>query len=182
MLPVVILIFGTMLMSMLTRVFLPIGQKSEGMVIQTVNLPYRYRLLYHRTSIYLIGTAVVLGGIGGWLNTMYEVIIIMATFAIVSIKIRYTFSSQGVALNNVVFRSWSEFKDYKQEPRYLRLEAKPGMRDFKALLPGQNRAEIDQMLLKLVRSKDAPTTGSKVSRSDKSSAKVRLNRTAKKHS
>jgi hypothetical protein len=182
MLPVVILIFGTMLMSMLTRVFLPIGQKTEGMVISTVNLPYRYRLLYHRTSIYLLGTAVVLGGIGGWLNTMFEVIIVMATFAIVSIKIRYTFTSQGVALNNVVFRSWSEFSDYKQEARYLRLAAQSGMRDFKILVPVQEQAAIDTMLAKLVRSKEAPVPAAKTVRSDKTTASLRMSRPAKKHS
>ena len=182
MLPLVILLFGTMLMSMLTRVFLPLGQKTEGMVISTVNLPYRYRLLYHRTSIYLLGTAVVLGGIGGWLNTMFEVIIIMATFAIVSIKICYTFTSQGVALNNVVFRSWSEFSDYTQEPRYLRLVAKLEMRDFKLLLPGQEQAAIDTMLAKLVRGKEALAPSSAAVRSDKATASLRMSRPAKKHS
>ncbi len=169
---------------MLTRVFLPIGQKFEGIVVKTVSLPYRYRLLYHRTSIYLVGVAIVLGGIGGWLNTTFEIIIIMATFGLVSIKIHYTFTTQGIAINNVVYRNWSEFSDYKQEKRYLRLVAKAGQRDFKVLLPEPEQAEIEQMLVKLVRGSGAsqPPTISKVKTTGPTSPKrVPMGRPAKKN-
>lgn len=150
MLGVVIFLFGTMLIAMLTRVFLPIGQKPEGTTIQSIHLAFRYRLLYHRTSVYLIGTAVVLGSIGGWLSFTIETVIILATFAIVSMKIRYTFTTEGVALNNVVFRHWEEFKECEQDGRYIRLLAKPGMRNFKILLPANQQEEVKNMAGKLL--------------------------------
>lgn len=158
MLPVIILIFGTMLLTMLTRVFLPIGTKTEGTSIVSLKLPFRYRLLYHRTSIYLVGTAMVLGAVGGWLSFPLEVIVILAAFAIVSAKIRYTFTVQGVALNNVVFRQWSEFKDFQLDNRYLRLIAKEGLHDFKILLPVKAQDEVMPLVTKLVKSKGAAET------------------------
>lgn len=148
---VVISLFGVMLLTMLTRVILPLGQKPEGMPIKQVSLPFRQRLLYHRTSIYLIGTAMVLGGVGGWLSFAFQVIIVMAVFAIVGVKIHYNFTSEGVALNNVVFRHWSEFEEVAGDHRQLRLNAKEQMRPFKILLPPAEAEEIGKLATKLVK-------------------------------
>src|SRR5438874_2740733 len=117
-LPLVVLIIGVMLITMLTRVFLPIGQSIEGTVIRKVNLSFRYRLLYHRTSIYLIGLVMVLGGLGGWMSFALQVVMIMGAFAISGIPVRYKFTSQGVALNNVVVRSWQEFQEAEVQGRF----------------------------------------------------------------
>ena len=148
---VVITLFGIMLLTMLTRVVLPMGQKPQGTVIRQVTLPFRQRLLYHRTSIYLVGTAMVLGGLGGWLSFAYQVIIVMATFAIVGMKIRYTFTADGVGLNNVVFREWDEFTSVESDARGLKILAKDGMRPFKILLPLTENAAVTDLTTRLVK-------------------------------
>lgn len=140
-----------MLLTMLTRAKLPFGQKPQGTIIKQVSLPFRQRLLYHRTSIYLIGTAMVLGGIGGWLSFAYQVIIVMAAFAIVGIKIRYIFTAEGVALNNVVFRHWNEFAEVKGDHRRLELTGNKNFRPFKILLPSQEGEELGKLATKMIK-------------------------------
>jgi uncharacterized membrane protein len=149
-LPLVILIIGTMLIAMLTRVFLPLGQKIEGKPVRTVQLGWRYRVLYHRTSIYLIGLVMVLGGLGGWLSFALQVILALGAFAILGIRIKYTFTAEGVALNNVVVRPWSDFKTVKLDNRFVKLETAGKGRDFKLLIPQAEQAEIIQMVGKFI--------------------------------
>ncbi|HEX2916613.1 MAG TPA: hypothetical protein VH186_37985 [Chloroflexia bacterium] len=149
-LPLVILLVGVMLITMLTRVFLPIGQKMEGKTIKQVRLTLRYRMLYHRTSIYMIGTVMVLGGLGGWLSFAFQVVMVLGAFAILGIPIRYTFSSAGVALNNVVIRDWAEFEAVSEERTFIRLRAKQGGRDFKLVLPVDERSEVIKLSQKML--------------------------------
>jgi hypothetical protein len=146
----VISLFGIMLLTMLTRVLLPFGQKPEGSVVLQVSLPFRQRLLYHRTSIYLIGTVMVLGGIGGWLSFAYQIIIVLAAFAIVGLKIRYIFTVEGVALNNVVFRRWDEFQEIKGDHRQLELSANKNLRPFKILLPPLQAEEVGKLVTRMI--------------------------------
>ena len=156
-LPLVILLIGLMLITMLTRVFLPIGQKLEGPEIRRVTLSFRYRLLYHRTSIYLIGLVMVLGGLGGWMSFALQVVMIMGAFAISDIPIRYKFTANGVALNNVVVREWAEFETAEIKGRFYCLLAKGNSRDFKLLIPPfelERTEKLSQKLLKVGHSPD----------------------------
>ena len=148
---IVITLFGIMLLTMLTRVVLPMGQKPQGTPIRQVVLPFRQRLLYHRTSIYMIGVTMVLGGLGGWLSFAYQVIIVAATFAIVGMKIRYHFTTGGVGMNNVVFREWDEFASVEGDPRSLKIVAKDTMRPFKIILPPGEGEEITRLVGRLVK-------------------------------
>ncbi len=178
-LPVVILIIGVMLITMLTRVFLPIGQKSEGTEIRKVNLSFRYRLLYHRTSIYLIGLVMVLGGLGGWLSFALQVVMIMGTFAISGIPIRYKFTAQGVGLNNVVVRSWSEFESAEIQGRFYCLRAAGKGRDFKMLVPPLEQEQVIHLTQKLLKNANSPSVG-KEKATKATPAKIAGFRTAKK--
>lgn len=180
-LPLVILIIGVMLITMLTRVFLPIGQKLEGTEIRRVNISFRYRLLYHRTSIYLIGLLMVLGGLGGWLSFALQVVMIMGAFAITGIPVRYKFSAQGVALNNVVVRSWSEFEGEEIQGRFYRLHASGKGRDFKMLIPPLEQEQVTRLTQKLLKNAHSPSVGEeKVTATKASPAKMAGLRPAKK--
>ncbi len=149
-LPLVILLIGVMLITMLTRVFLPVGQKLPGTLIHTTKLSFRYRLLYHRTSIYMIGSVMVLGGVGGWLSFALQVVMVLAAFAILGIPIKYQFTTQGLALNNVVTRSWDEFQTVERQARVLRLNTAGQGHGFKVLAPSAELDQIEIMANRLV--------------------------------
>ena len=165
-LPLVILLIGMLLITMLTRVFLPIGQKPEGVVIKKVVLPFRYRLLYHRVSIYSAGLVMVLGGVGGWMSFALQVVLALAAFAILGIPIKYTLTSQTIALNNVVVRKWSEFKSVEIQGRYLVLQTGGEGRRFKVLAPSAELGEMEHIANKLLKvTGDSPVAASSAEQS-----------------
>lgn len=154
-LPLVVLLIGVMLITMLTRVFLPMGQKIEGTEIRKIILSFQYRLLYHRISIYMIGVVMVLGGLGQWLSFALQVVLALGAFAIVTIPIKYTFTSSGVALNNVVVRHWEEFGSFEETRRGIRLKTiNAKERGFNLLLPEIEKAEVSRMVGKLLKGVD----------------------------
>ncbi|HZP58510.1 MAG TPA: hypothetical protein VFC53_13320 [Dehalococcoidia bacterium] len=132
-----ILLLALMLSMTAMRVFMPIGAKVEGKPFAEIALTLRERLLLQRTNMYLVGAVILLGALTGMLTGPLETVAVLAMFAILTIPARYRFTSQGVALNNVVFRRWSEFSGYREERARLVLEAKEE-RDFRIVVTGTN--------------------------------------------
>jgi hypothetical protein len=147
----VTLLIGVMLITMLTRVFLPIGQTTEGTTISKIKLPFQYRLLYHRTSVYMIGTVMVLGGVGQWMSFALQVVMVMGAFAIISIPVKYHFTTEGVALNNVVFRRWDEFETYELTGNKMKLVAKDKGAKFNMVIPPREQPQVERMISKLIK-------------------------------
>ena len=137
-----VLLLAMMLMVMLVRVFMPFGQQIEGASVAQFSLPFRQRLLYQRSSIYLIGVVMLLGGLGGWLSGLMQTVAALAALMIVNIPIRYTLTSIGIGMNSVVFRHWDEFTGLDTSGRTLRLRAKAGMRDYVVRVSPSQRAEM----------------------------------------
>jgi uncharacterized membrane protein len=121
------------------RVYLPVGAKIEGKPLGVITLSFRERLLVQRTNLYLIGIVILMGALSGFLTGPLELVAILATIAVLTIPVRYRVTSQGVALNNVVFRSWTDFRGYREERASVVLDAVEGQRNFRMHLLGANR-------------------------------------------
>lgn len=104
------LLVGCSLMLMLVRIGLPFGTRTEGTMVATVMLTYREKLLLHRTNIYAFGVLLLLGAIGKWFTTPVEVVLMLVALGIINLPVRYYFTTQGIACNNVFFRKWKEFE------------------------------------------------------------------------
>src|SRR6266487_4346418 len=104
------ILIGCSFMLMLVRIGLPFGIKSEGSVVATVTLTYREKLLLHRTNLYALGALLILSAIGQWFPTTVELVLILMALALVNLPVRYQFTTQGIACNNVLFRKWKEFE------------------------------------------------------------------------
>src|SRR5438132_1907588 len=120
------LLIGCSFILMLVRIGLPFGIQSEGSIVATVTLTYREKLLLHRTSLYAIGTLLVLSAIGKWFPTSVELVIILAALALVNIPVRYQFTTMGIACNNVLFRKWKEFEYARYRGAKLTLVPRKG--------------------------------------------------------
>lgn len=138
----VLMLFGLMLIVMLMRVTLPFGAKAEGKVITQASLSLRERLLYQRVNIYAIGLVLALAAATGAVSGPIEMVVILAAFSILMLPVRYTLTSRGIAINNVVFRPWTDFHDINEQPRKLRLLANEGMRDFDMHLLAGHQKEM----------------------------------------
>ncbi|MHB8647511.1 MAG: hypothetical protein ACYDAR_17145 [Thermomicrobiales bacterium] len=128
------LLCGMMLILTLMRVAVPIGQAVTGNVLGLIPLRFRERMRLQRTNIYLIGVLLLLGTVGGWLRAPINLIVVLATFVIVSIPVRYTITTDGIARNRVVFRRWEEFSAIANQRGRMLLRGVPGATDFPLLL------------------------------------------------
>jgi Amt family ammonium transporter len=61
-------------------------------------------------------------------------------------RVGYIFTTEGVALNNVVFRPWSEFTGFEINRRGILLHPKEGLRPFKIKVIGKNKDETILLL------------------------------------
>jgi Amt family ammonium transporter len=95
---------------MLVRTALPIGVPAEGKLLNSVVLSFREKLLTHRTNMYALGVLLLLSALGQWFSTPMTIALILIAFAIVNLPMRYKFTTQGFATNNVFFRKWKEFE------------------------------------------------------------------------
>ncbi len=135
----VVLLLALMLGIAAMRVYLPMGAKIEGKPLGVITLTFRERMLLQRTNLYMIGAVVLLGAVSGFLSGPLEMVALLATFVILMIPVRYRLTSQGIALNNVVFRSWTDFRGYREERASIVLDAVEGQRRFRLHLLGANR-------------------------------------------
>jgi Amt family ammonium transporter len=106
---VVWLLIGCFFVFMLVRIGLPFGIRAEGKKVASVALTFRERLLMHRTNMYALGALLLLSALGKWFSLPVEVALILVALAIVNMPMRYQFTSEGIACNNVLFRRWNEF-------------------------------------------------------------------------
>jgi Amt family ammonium transporter len=113
-------------MLMLVHIGLPFGIRSEGTTVATVTLTYREKLLLHRTNIYAFGALLLLGAIGKWFTTPVEVVLILVALGIINLPVRYSFTTQGIACNNVLFRKWKEFEYARYHRTKLTLMPRKG--------------------------------------------------------
>lgn len=146
----VVLLLALMLVITAMRVYLPVGVKVEGKPVGTITLSFRERLLLQRTNLYLIGVVILLGALSGFLTGPIELVAILATFAILTIPARYRVTQQGIALNNVVFRFWTDFRGYREERTSVVLEAVEGQRSFRMHVVGAHRQELVKVLARVL--------------------------------
>ena len=144
-LPVLLLMI--MLIIMLMRIMLPVGAKTKGKYVAEVRLSFRERLLLQRTNIYAIGIVLLLTTVTGNLSRSWELLVVVVAFLLLMMRVRNHVTSEGIALNNVVYREWSDFTGYEVRRRGIRLLPQEKMRPFDIILIGKHREQA----LKLVR-------------------------------
>ena len=140
------LLCGMMLIVTLMRVAVPVGQRVTGDLLGTVPLGYRERLRLQRTNIYLLGVALLLGTLGGWMRAPINLIVVLAAFVIVSIPVQYTLTTEGIARNRVVFRRWEEFARYDERRGSVLLVGRDGAANFSLLLADAQHAAALRLL------------------------------------
>jgi len=144
------ILLASMLIITMMRVAVPVGQTIKGKAISHVSLNYRERLLLQRTNIYAIVTVLLITSIAGLMPLAVELAVVGGAFVIIMMPVRYTFTTEGVALNNVVFRKWSEFSGYELRGSRIRLLGRDGNASYTISLMSARRPETVQMVERLV--------------------------------
>jgi hypothetical protein len=142
----VFILFASMLLFMFMRVYAPIGAKASGKVDKVINLSLPERSLLQRVNVYSIGFVLLLMSITGVMATAVEIAVVLIASMIILLPLRCVLTSQGVGLNNVVFRPWSDFTTFRVESRRIVLVGKEGMRPLNLPIFAAHQSELIPVL------------------------------------
>jgi hypothetical protein len=138
----IFVLFGLMLFLMLMRVHLPFGARIQGKAVKSVLLSLSERSLLQRRNVYSLGFVLLISALTGMLVGPAEVLVVVVALAIMSLPVRLLLTSEGVALNNVVYRPWNEFSGFSIERRRIVLHGREGLRPFSLPLLGVHQREV----------------------------------------
>ncbi|GHO90250.1 hypothetical protein KSF_002980 [Reticulibacter mediterranei] len=138
----VYLLVGCFFILMLVRIGLPFGVPASGKPVTSVALSFRERLVLHRTNMYALGALLLLAAIGHWFSLPVEVACIFLALALVNLPIRYHFTSEGIACNNVSFRRWNEFSYVGVHGGRLTLMPRAGYAPLRLVVLASRQKEV----------------------------------------
>src|ERR1700730_13559154 len=127
---------------MFVRIGLPFGIQSEGRTLARIGLTFRERLLMHRTNMYALGVLLLLSAFGKWFSLPVEVALIFVSLAIVNLPMRYQFTTEGIACNNVIFRCWKEFEYVRVHGAHLTLVPRKGSASLNLVVQASRHKEV----------------------------------------
>ncbi|WP_376788632.1 hypothetical protein [Thermoflexus sp.] len=136
----ILVLVSMAMMWTLWRAWLPIGVTAPGRLLLEVPLGWRERWRWHRKNLYALAILILLGSLGGWLPLLGQGMIAGFALLVLLLPLRYRFTEEGVALNNVFFRQWEEFRAYRAEPWGIRLEGNGPM--LSLYLPPEARDRV----------------------------------------
>jgi hypothetical protein len=136
------LLFLLMLMVMLMRVYVPIGQKRSGKQVNVVRLRLIERFLLQRVNLYSIGVVLSLMALTDGMALGGQILVLLSAQLILLIPVRCVLTSDGVGLNNVVFRPWSDFAGFSVGPRRIVLAGREGTQPLNLPLLADNQKEV----------------------------------------
>lgn len=110
-----------LLMSMMAKARPLIGLNMPGKTLQTIPLGPVSKLQMYRSSLLALLTGCVFGVTAGWLPLNIAEMIGALTFVILIMPMRYTLTTKGIGVGNVVFRPWNEFSGFSMRKSSLEL-------------------------------------------------------------
>src|SRR5713226_498544 len=136
------LLVGCFFLLMLVRIGLPFGIPASGKPVASVTLSFRERLVMHRTNMYALGALLILAALGKWFSFPVELACILLALALVNLPVRYYFTSEGIACNNVLFRRWNEFSYVGVHGGRVTLMPRQGYAPLKLVVLASRQKEV----------------------------------------
>ena len=141
-----ILLLMSMFVIAVMRIYLPIGVQTSGKPLATISLALSERFQFHRLNLYLIGGVLLIGTLGEFVTGALLFVSILGCFALLTAPVRYAFTEAGIAVNNVVFREWSDFTGVRELRAHVVLVGVEGQRDLRLHVAGNNRRHAIQII------------------------------------
>jgi Amt family ammonium transporter len=136
------ILIGCCFVFMFLRIGLPFGIPSNGKTIAKVALTFQERMLMQRTNLYVFGILLLLGALGHWFSLGVEVALLLVAAAIVNLPMSYRFTSEGIACNNVLYRSWSDFSAFHVKGARITLMPRDGFAPLQLIVRSSRHKEV----------------------------------------
>ncbi len=151
------LLIALLLMSMMAKARPWKKTPPPGKTLQTVPLGFLPKLFTHRSSLLALLTGCTLGIATGWLPLYIAAMVGAIALVVVLLPMRYTLTTKGVAVGDMLFRPWSDFSGFKANQASLEL-AHPSY--FGRLTLFVKPAEMGNVLQYVERHIKVPSTNS----------------------
>ena len=151
MLPSVILVV-TAVAILLGRVWVPWARAPRGTLVRRVRLALLGRLRFHGAPVVAVLTVAVPGWALGLVPPAPLALTGIAIAALIALPVRYTLTTEGIALGRTPFRRWTEFGGVMRRRGGVRLQGVAGARGMTVWLSGsRDDDEFVLLLRQLVR-------------------------------
>jgi hypothetical protein len=114
-----LLMIAVLLMSMMAQSRPWMKLKITGKVIKTLPLSFIERVKFHRSTLMAMAMGLFIGRVSGWLPASIALFAGSFALAILFMPMKYTFTTQGVAVGQAIFRPWKEFTNVEKKPNQI---------------------------------------------------------------
>src|SRR5689334_21943074 len=145
--------FILQVISMLLMVFLLMSMMAKARPLMKLNMPGKTfqilplglmpKLQIYRSSLLALLTGCIFGVAAGWLPLNIAEMIGAFALVILIMPMKYTLTTRGIGVGNIVFRPWSEFTGFSAKKSSLEL-ANPD--SFGRVTLAVKPAEMDNVL------------------------------------
>ena len=115
------LLLALLLMNMMAKARPRIKDAVPGRKLSTLPMGLLSRLQVQRSSMLALLTGVAFGILSGWLSISTAAIVTSIALLTIFLPMRYTFTTQGVALGDGVFYPWKDFSGFVADAKSLKL-------------------------------------------------------------
>ena len=115
------LLLAFMLMNMMAKVRPWNRKPAPGKAFKSLPMGLMSRIRLHRFSLMALGTGIAHGLLAGWLPLNTAGMIVAFAIVIVLFPMRYSLTTQGVALGEAMFYPWNSFSGFAPKKSSLEL-------------------------------------------------------------
>lgn len=115
------LLIALLLMNMLAKAHPRVMDAMPGKKLKTLPMGFVSRFQLQSSSLLALLVGVVFGASTGWLPISTAGIVTLLAILTILMPMRYTFTTQGVALGNGVFYPWKDFSGFVTGEKRLKL-------------------------------------------------------------
>jgi hypothetical protein len=133
---------------MISRVFVPWGERATGNIVQRrrLSLLGRLRMHGHAALVLFIGSVAAL--VLGWIHPLTLLAVITVLVVLLTLPITYLLTSRGIRAGWTPFRRWTEFGGVVRRPGGVRLQGVAGARPLDVWLSGDTDDDNFVLLLR----------------------------------
>lgn len=135
-------------LALISRVWVPWGERATGNLVRRRHLSLYGRLRMQGPGILAVLAALVLTALMGWIEPWTFAALTLMLVALLCLPVTYTLTARGIRAGWTPFRRWTEFGGVARKPGRVRLQGVAGARPLDLWLSGDTNDDDFVLLLR----------------------------------